>query len=61
MDGRECREYKEAEVVQRIPIGVNQDPPFKTTSYTTIFDCYNDKQIMYVKDENLDGHGFWRN
>lgn len=57
---KECWSKSSAKIVDRIPIGINESPPYKNREPVKVLDCYHTQGTVYVKEESLTEEGYWR-
>ncbi len=57
---KECFYYREAKMIQRIPIHINEAPPYKKEFSRLMMSCYRQPQMVFVEPKNLDSRGYWR-
>lgn len=57
---KECWSFKDAKVVKRIPVHIDQMPPYDKKSAREMLSCYRRPQMCYPLPENLDDKGFWK-
>jgi len=59
----ECWQYEDAEFVKRIPIGMNEPPPYLNKKEVKVFNCWQGKgagRIIYVNKKVLTEDGYWK-
>lgn len=59
----ECWSFKTASVVSRIPVGMQEPPPYKNRKKVKIPDCYHGNgpyRTIYIEAEALTNDGYWR-
>lgn len=57
---KECWSYSEAEVVDRIPVHINQMPPYDKKNARKMLNCYRQPQMCYPTPDALDSRGYWK-
>lgn len=57
---KECWSFKDAKMIKRIPIRVDQRPPYNKSNAKKMPNCFNSQRMCYVSPEVLDDKGFWR-
>lgn len=58
-----CWCLKDAKLEWRIPVGMQESPPYKNKKAVKVPNCWYGSgpyRTLYVKKEALDSNGFWR-
>lgn len=54
-----CWSFAGAKIVKRIPIGVDQSPPYDKKTVQNMMSCYHQKRMVYVSPEAIRDDGYW--
>lgn len=55
-----CWSFKDAKLIDRIRIHINQSPPYDKTKAEKRLSCYRKPQWVFVEPENLTSEGYWK-
>lgn len=57
---KECWSFKSAKVIDRIPIGVDQPPPYDKSTARKMLSCFNRRRMAYPSPDDLTSTGYWK-
>lgn len=57
---KECWNYKSAEIILRIPMSINEMPPYDKKRANKMMSCYRRSQMAYPSPDALDDKGYWK-
>ena len=57
---KECWSFSWARVIQRIPIHVDQPPPYDKKKAKPMLNCYQEKRMCFPSPDALTDKGFWK-
>lgn len=55
-----CWSFDDAKIVDRIPVHINQSPPYDKKNAVPMLNCYRRPQMCYPEPKNLTDEGFWK-
>jgi hypothetical protein len=57
---QECWSRKDAQIVPRLLIHIDQTPPYNNVKAQQVPHCYKRKRFVTVKPDQIDSRGYWR-
>lgn len=57
---KECWSYKKAKIIKRIPVHVDQRPPYDATEARDMLNCFKSPRMCYPEPTALTSEGYWK-
>ena len=57
---KECFSLKSAKMIDRIPVHINQMPPYDKKQTIKLPNCFRRPQMCYPSPSDLTAEGYWR-